>query len=117
MQLLLMWIDKGKLIYKMLDKKETCNLHIVRMPSWASNVPSILFCSFTMSEFVIIARSTLLLKSFLHVSKNLVDRMTNQAGSKHLILKQIKKAFNRNPKAFQKCHIRASVIVNKTDAT
>ena len=45
-------INKGKLIYKMLDKKETFNFHIVRMPSITSNIPSIIFYSFTMSEFV-----------------------------------------------------------------
>ena len=69
-----------------------------------------------MWEFVIIAGSTLLLKNFLHVSQNLVDRMINQAGSKPLLLKQIKKAFTRHPKVFQKYHIMASDIVNKSAA-
>ena len=51
-----------------------------------------------MSEFVKIAGSTLLLKNFLPVAKGLLDRMINQAVSKQLLLKQIKKAFNRHPK-------------------
>ena len=55
-----------------------------------------------MLEFVRIARSTLLLKDFLLVAKNLLDRMINQGGSKHMLLKQIKKVFNRHPGAFQK---------------
>ena len=84
--------NKGKLIYKMLDKKETFNFHIVRMPSVTSNIPSIIIYSFTMSEFVKIAGSTLLLKNFLPVAKSLLNRMINQAGSKQLLLKQIKKA-------------------------
>ena len=70
-----------------------------------------------MSEFVKIAGSTLLLKNFLPVAKSLLDRMINQAGSKQLLLKQIKKAFNRHPKAFQKYHIIASDIVSKIAAT
>ena len=111
------FIDQGKFIYKMLDKKETFNFHIVRMPSTTSNISPIIFYSFTMSEFEIIVGSTLLLKNFLPVAKNPLDRMVNQAGSKHLLLKQIKKAFNGDPEAFQKYHIIASDIVSKTAAT
>ena len=86
------FIDKGKLIYKMLDKKKTFNFEIVRVPSVTSNILFIIFYSFTMSEFVIIAGSTLLLKNFLLVAKNLLDQRINQVGSKHLLLKQIKKS-------------------------
>ena len=32
-------IDKGKFIYKMIDKQDTFNFHIVRMLSIASNIP------------------------------------------------------------------------------
>ena len=53
-----------------------------------------------MSEFVRIARSTLLLKDLLPEAKNLLDRMISQGGSKHILLKQINKPFNRHPKAF-----------------
>ena len=74
-----------------------------------------------MSEVVIIVGSTLLLKNLyvsnLHVSKHLIDRMINQAGSKHLLLKQIRKAFNRHPKDFPKYHIMPSDIVNKSATT
>ena len=76
------------------------------MPSITSNIPSIIVYSFTMSEFVKITGSTLLLKNFLPV-----------AGSKQLLLKQIKKSFNRHPKTFQKYHIVASDIVSKIAAT
>ena len=60
------------------------------------------FYTTVMLEFVRIARSTLLLKDFLLVAKNLLDRMINQGGSKHMLLKQIKKVFNRHPGAFHK---------------
>ena len=94
-------IDKAKLIYKILDKKEAFNVHIFRMPSITSNISYLIFYSFTMSEFVITARSTLLLKNFLPVAKNLLDQMINQADSIHLLLKQIKKAFNRHQRLFE----------------
>ena len=63
-----------------------------------------------MSEFVKIAGSTLLLKHFLPVAKSLLHRMINQAGSKQLLLKQIKKAFNRHPKAFQNIILSLQIL-------
>ena len=57
-------INKGKLIYKMLDKKETFNFHTVRMPSITSNILSIIFYSFTMSEFVKMLGQHCYLKTF-----------------------------------------------------
>ena len=75
------------------------------------------FYSSTISEFLRISRSTLLLKDFLPVAKNLLDRMINQVGSKHLPLQQIKKACNSHLKAFYKNHIMASDIVSKIAAT
>ena len=49
------------------------------------------------------------------VAKNLLDQ-TSQDDSKHLVLKQIKKAFNRHPKVFQK-YIMDSDIVSRIAAT
>ena len=69
-----------------------------------------LFYGFTMSEFIRISRSILLLK-------DLLDRLISPDRSKHMVLKQIKKAFNRHPKAFQKYQIMVSDIVSKIAAT
>ena len=68
-----------------------------------------------MSEFLRIAGSTLLLEDFLSVTLNLIDRMINQGWPKHMLLKHIKKSFNRHPEAFNKYHkyhIMASDIVS-----
>ena len=70
-------IDKGKFIHKMFDKWDAFNFHIVKVPSTTSKIP----------EFVRIDRSTLLLKEFLPVAKNLLDRMISQGGSKRMLLK------------------------------
>ena len=43
--------------------------------------------------------------------------MTRQGGSKYMLLKQIKKVFNRHLEAFQKSHIIASDTVSKLSAT
>ena len=59
-------VNKGKLIYKMSDKRDTFNFQIHRTPSVTSNVPFISFYSSTMSEFVRSARSTLLLNQMIN---------------------------------------------------
>ena len=100
----------------MFDKRAAFNFYIVRIPSITSNILSIICYSYTMSEFVRIGRSTLLTKDFLPIAKNLLDRMINQGGFKHISLRQTKKAINRYPEAFQK-YIIASDIVSKNAAT
>ena len=70
-----------------------------------------------MLEFVRIAWSTLLLKNFLSVAKNLTGRMINEGGSKQMLSRQIKNAFKRHPELFQKYHIMASGIVSNTETT
>ena len=85
----------------MFDKLDPFNFNIVRMPSTTSNVPSITLYSSTMSEFLRIAWSTLLLKNIFPIENNLSDRKINQGGFRYMLLKQIKKAFNRHPEAFQ----------------
>ena len=80
-----------------------------------------LFFIIPLSEFLRIAGSTLLLEDFLSVTLNLIDRMINQGCPKHMLLKHIKKAFNRHPEAFHKYHkyhiiasdIVSSIAVNK----
>ena len=62
------------------------------MPSITSNIPAIIFYSSTISEFVKITRSTLFLKNFLPIAKNLLDQMIIEGGCKHMLLKWIKKA-------------------------
>ena len=48
-----------------------------------------------MREFERITRATLLLQEFLPAAKNLLDQMINQGGSKHMLLKKIKKDIQR----------------------
>ena len=100
----------------MFGKRDAVNFLIVGMPSIRSSVLSMIFYGSTMSEFVRIAKSILLLKSFLPAAKNLEDRMINQEGSKQILFKKIKEAFNTYPEDFQK-YIMASDIVSKIVVT
>ena len=64
------------------------------------NIPSHVFYGSVMSEFLRIARSTLLYSDFLPVARSLFKRMLNQGGSQVKLLNQIGRALNRHPSAF-----------------
>ena len=89
------------------------NFPITRMLLGISNIPFIIFNSFTMSEFLRVARSTLLLKDFLSIALNLLEQLIDQSSFKHMLLKHIKKVFNGHSEDFHQYHIIASDIVSK----
>ena len=70
------------------------------MPDLSGNIPSHVFYGSVMSEFLRIARSTLLYSDFLPVCISLYKRMMNQGGSQSKLLNQIKKALNRHFSSF-----------------
>ena len=83
------------------------------MPQLSSNIPSTVFYGSILSEFLRIARSTLLFEDYYPKANALYLRMIAQGGEERLIVKQIKKAFNRHGDAFQKYHQTPSEIINK----
>ena len=94
-------VRDGIFIYKLFDKRNNFPFFIVRMPDLSGNIPSHVFYGSVMSEFLRIARSTLLFSDFLPVASSLLKRMINQGGSKVKILQQISKAISRHPLPFQ----------------
>ena len=68
-----------------------------------------------MSEFLRIARCTLLISDFLPRAKLLVNRMVSQGGNKPLILKQIKKAVSRHPEQLRKFSISTQQIIENSN--
>ena len=93
-------IVDGKYIYKLFDKRNAFPFFIVRMPDYSGNIPAHVFYGSVMSEFLRIARSTMLYSDFLPVASKLFNRMKNQGGSPSQILKQIKKGMTRHPLSF-----------------
>ena len=57
-------------IYKLFDKRDTFPFSIVRMPDLTGNIPSSMYYGSIMSEFLRIARCTLLLADFVPGQKN-----------------------------------------------
>ena len=84
-----------------LIKETHFHFFIVRMPNKSSNIPNNTFYGSILSEFLRIARNTLLYADFLPRAKDLMSRMLKQGGERDIILKQVKKALSRHPDAFQ----------------
>ena len=104
-------ICDGRFIYKLFDKRDNFYFFIVRMPHFDSNIPSSIFYGSILSEFLRIARNTLLLEEFVPKSKDLFLRMCKQGGEKKKIIKQIEKAFNRHQQPFSKFNKHITNII------
>ena len=89
-------------VYKLFDKRDDFPFFIVRMPDLGGNIPNHVFYGAIMSEFLRIARCSLLYKDFLKSAIALFNRMVNQGGSEIQILKQISKGVSRHPLPFNK---------------
>ena len=108
---LYIYILDGIFVYRLFDKRDGFPFFIVRMPDLSGNIPSHVFYGSVMSEFLRIARCTLLYPDFLSSAIGLFKRMVNQGGSKEQILKQIRKAVVRHPLPFKKFNKRAQDIM------
>jgi len=88
-------------VYKLFDKRDAFPFFIVRMPDLSGNIPDHVFYGSVMSEFLRIARASLLYPDFLCKAQDLFRRMVNQSGEKHMLLLQLKKAIQNHSRAFQ----------------
>ena len=68
-----------------------------------------------MSEFLRIARASLLYHDFLSKAKELFNRMLNQTGNKNMILLQLKKTFINHADIFERYHKSYRDILNEID--
>ena len=103
-------IVDGKFVFKLFDKRSAFPFFIVRMPDYSGNIPAHVFYGSVMSEFLRIARSTMLYTDFLPVASKLFNRMKNQGGCTFQILKQIKKGMTRHPSSFDFSKTSAEMI-------
>ena len=106
-------IANNEFVYKLFDKRDNFNFYIVRMPHLSSNIPSTIFYGSILSEFLRIARSTLLFEDFLPKAYSLYERMIDQGGSKGSILKQISKGYDRHKKPFEKFNMSIADIMKQ----
>jgi hypothetical protein len=102
-------------VYKLFDKRDSFPFFIVRMPDLSGNIPDHVFYGSVMSEFLRIARATLLYPDFVSKAKELFSRMVNQCGEKNMILLQLKKAIINHDAAFQSFRKSVQQIVSDID--
>ena len=72
------------------------------MPNASSNIQTVILYSAIFSEFLRIARCSLLFRDFLPRAVELFARMKAQGGVTVIIFKQIEKAISRYPCVFSK---------------
>ena len=100
-------------VYKLFDKRDNFPFTIVRMPDLGGNIPSYVFYGSIMSEFLRIARCTLILSDFIPRANSLYKRMITQGGSSNIVTRQIRKAMSRYPETFNKYNTPANQIIDK----
>lgn len=108
-------VKDGVFVYKLFDKRDEFPFFIVRMPDLSGNIPDHIFYGSVMSEFLRIARATLLYPDFLIKAKELFTRMANQNGNKHMLLLQLKKAIVNHSDIFRRYHKTSQEILNDVD--
>ena len=102
-------------VYKLYDKRDSFNFFIVQMPQMSSNIPSAIFYGSVLSEFLRIARCTLLFEDFIPKANQLFHRMISQGGDKTSICKQIRKACLHHSTAFLKSNkLSEEIIIDVT---
>lgn len=105
-------IVDGIFVYKLFDKRDDFPFFIVRMPYLSSDIPSYIFYGSILSEFLRIARCTLLFEDFISRTGALYRRMVNQGGNKVRIQQQIRKVVQRHPIPFSKYRKATQEIIN-----
>ena len=106
----------NRFIYKLYDKRDNFNFFIVRMPQVSSNIPSSVFYGSALSEFLRIARCTLLFEDFCRKAVELFKRMLKQGGDKNTLVNQIKKAYHRHQEAFLKFNVSLNEMIGVISA-
>ena len=106
-------LNDGIFIYKLFDKRDEFPFNIIRMPDFSSNIPSYVFYGTCLSEFLRIARATLLWTDFVPRAVDLSKRMLAQGGVHHKIILQFKKAMLRHPVPFHSFQMTSSDMIRK----
>ena len=105
-------VKDGIFLYKLFDKRDDFPFFIVRMPDLSGNIPDHVFYGSVMSEFLRIARATLLYSDFLPKARDFLNRMLNQSGEKHMLLLQLKKAIINHTNIFTRYQKTAQELID-----
>jgi hypothetical protein len=104
-------IDR-KFDYKLYDKRNSYDFHIVRFPYRKSNIPSKVFYGSIGAEILRIARATLKYDNFIQSVKPFISRMKTQGSDKEKVIKVFSKVINTNQDQFEKYGKNSRQIIN-----
>ena len=110
-------VNNDIFVYKLFDKRDDFPFFIIRMPDLSGNIPDHVFYGSVMSEFLRIARATLLYPDFISKATDLYRRMLNQNGDKKMLLSQLQKAITKHSNAFNKYQKSSRDILNDLEHT
>ena len=105
-------IANNQFVYKLYDKRDAFPFSIVRMPYHSSNIPSKIFYSALVGEFLRIARSTLKVEDFVPKAKTLIARMSAQGGNSLNMKRWVLKIMDRHPDSFKQFHTNLVELLN-----
>ena len=105
-------IVNNQFVYKLYDKRDAFPFSIVRMPYHSSNIPSKIFYSALVGEFLRIARSTLKVEDFVPKAKTLIARMSAQGGNSVNMKRWVLKIMDRHPDSFKQFHTNLVELLN-----
>ena len=106
-------VEENQFAYKLYDKRDAFPFSIVRMPYLYSIIPTKIFYSALIGEFLRIARATLYLSDFEPKAIDLGKRIVNQGGDRKCVEKYILKIIRRHPDSFSQFSIRPVDLVQK----
>ena len=95
-------VKDGLFIYKLFDKRDAFPFSIVRMPHKDSNIPSTIFYSALVGEFLRIGRSTLLFEDFIPRGREIISRMITQGAKIQKVKLALKRIMLRHQETFSK---------------
>ena len=104
-------IIDNKFDYKLYDKRNSYDFHIVRFPYRKSNIPSKVFYGSIGAEILRIARATLKFENFTQSVKPFISRMKTQ-GDTAKVIKIFSKVINNNRDQFEKYDKNSQQIIH-----
>ena len=105
-------IIDGKFDYKLYDKRNSYDFHIVRFPYRKSNIPSKVFYGAIGAEILRIARATLKYDHFIQSVQPFISRMKTQGSVTDKVIKVFSKVINTNQVQFEKYGKNSRQIIN-----
>ena len=107
-----LYIDNGKLITRLYDKRDDFNFPIVNFPFLSSNIPSALAYGVYVSQLICYARAYSNYQDFMEHGKVLTTKLLSQGYQKVKLVATLKKFYGRHQDLVNPYNVAVSRIVS-----